>query len=271
MTKIALPVPATPSPKPVGGGSSDVEGAQRRHVPLFISKDLHTTDHTPGRVVVLFGEATQALGVLAHRVIGGQGGVDKGSVVSLVKALLSRGSHGGRDRAEKENGDGGEGSSTTTMGAGAGTGVGVVLANTGERWWWPQGQRPLCHRDSMGVKMKSAVHKVGSFDPAVNLIPGSENVEAHVKSVFESVLGNANNDGKGSVIPSARIQIIAVGEAAAAVETYLDENWGRWKGQVDCLAMLGDGKPCYELKDEGFKQFLREVSLSLPTLLLVVG
>lgn len=219
-----------------------------------MSKDLCEAN----RVVVLFGEGLQQLGVLAHRVISGQGGVDEGSVVSLVKALL-----GSKNKNDSNN----NGEAAATENDTETTKTGVILANTGERWWWPQGQRALAHRDSLGVKMKSCVHKTGSFNPAINLIPGSEDVGAHVRSVFERVLANDDDHDKEQeeeqvsfVAPGARIQIIAVGEAATAVETYLDQNWGRWKGKVDCLAMLGDGKPVYDLDNEGFKKFLREVS-----------
>lgn len=236
-------------------------------MPIFVSEGLGGAD----RVVVLFGEGLQQLGVLAHRVLGGPGGVDKGSVVSLVKALLG-GDHD-TNSSSSSNNDGGEATKKTKKKQDDDankktTKTGVILANTGERWWWPQGQRALTHRDSLGVKMKSCVHKAGSSDAVANLIPGSEDVGAHVRSVFERVLvaPNDNDDDKekkqhgGFVSPGARIQIIAVGEAAAAVETYLDQNWGRWGAKVDCLAMLGDGKPVYELENEGFKKFLREVS-----------
>lgn len=245
-------------------------------MPIFVSKDLGEAD----RVVLLFGEGLQQLGVLAHRVLGGPGGVDKGSVVSLVKALLGGDNHNTNSSSSNNDGgeatektkkkqDGDDGANTKT------TKTGVILANTGERWWWPQGQRALTHRDSLGVKMKSCVHKAGSSDAVANLIPGSEDVGAHVRSVFERVLvaHNDNDDDDdekekkqeekrgGFVAPGARVQIIAVGEAAAAVETYLDQNWGRWGHKVNCLAMLGDGKPVYELENEGFKKFLREVSV----------
>lgn len=224
LVKVPLPSPRSASPQNNPSGNDDSLG---RHVPIFLSKDLHKAD----RVVVLFGEGAQQLGVLAHRVIGGQGGVGEGSVISLVKDILA-------------------------------TGAGVILANTGERWWWPDGQRPLCHRDSLGVKMKSCVHKVGSFDPDVNQIPGSEDVAAHVGSVFERILDITRKDeeNEGLLASSARIQLVAVGEAAPAVEAYLDENWGRWRDKIACLAMLGDGQPVHELKDSGFKTFLREVS-----------
>lgn len=253
LAKVPLPPPAPAATATKrSSSSSDSTGDQpRRQVPIFVSKDLCEAD----RVVVLFGEGLQQLGVLAHRVIGGQGGVDKGSVVSLVKALLGGHNSNNHNKGETEATE----KDTQT------TKTGVILANTGERWWWPQGQRALTYRDSMGVKMKSCVHKTGSFDPAVNSIAGSEDVAVHVRSVFERVLANDVDHDKEEqqvsfVAPGARIQIIAVGEAAAAVETYLDQNWGRWKGRVNCLAMLGDGKPVYDLEDEGFKKFLREVS-----------
>ncbi|KAF2967572.1 hypothetical protein GQX73_g6002 [Xylaria multiplex] len=40
--------------------------------------------------LVIFGETEQDLGVLAHRVLGGPGGINKGSMVSVVKALTQR-------------------------------------------------------------------------------------------------------------------------------------------------------------------------------------
>lgn len=203
-------------------------------------------------MVVIFGEGSQQLGILAHRAMNSQGGVDKGSVVELIKDLLQQSSTS-NDEVKK---GGGEGANKTS-------GTEIVLANPGERWWWPEGQRPLCHRESMGVKMKSCVHKVGSFDAAVNLIPGSESVQAHVESIFERILSGTNQENgnqKSHLASGARIQVVAVGEAAPAVETYLDKNWEHWKDKIDCLAMLGDGKLVYDFKNDGFKTFLREVS-----------
>ncbi len=56
-------------------------------MPIFASPDLAAKK----RVVLVVGESLQDLGVLAYRVIGGPGGVDHGSMVSLVRQLLASG------------------------------------------------------------------------------------------------------------------------------------------------------------------------------------
>lgn len=195
--------------------------ASSPHAPIFVSADLRSAR----RVVVVFGERDQDLGVLAHRVIGGRGGVDEGSMVSIVRAL---------------QGGGGD--------------VGVVLANSGEAWWWPEGGRALSYRQSTGVRMASSVHKGICHRHGVNGIPENGDVDEHVRCVFESVLGNGEFVGEGAVV-----QVLGLSEGASAVEKYLDENWERWEGRVGCLAMVGAGMCVDDLKNEGFKTFLRKV------------
>lgn len=192
------------------------------HVPIFITaNDLSTKS----RVVVLFGESAQDLGVLAHRAIGGQDGINEGSMISIIQRILA-----------------------------SDPDAGIVLANTGENWWWPEGQRGLCHRQSLAVRMKSAVHLGRAFDPATNGIPENDDVEAHVKCVFESVLDNPEFVGR-----EARIDLLAVTDAANEVEKYLDENWERWESRIGCLAMLGGGEHPDDIKNAGFKAFLAAV------------
>lgn len=188
------------------------------HTPIFLSPNLKHKK----RVLVLFGEHAQDLGVLAHRVLGGKGGVNEGSVVSIVQAL-------------RED-------------------VGVVLANTGESWWWPEGKRALSYRQSNGVRMKSAVLKGRYFDPKVNGIPGNADVGEHVRMVFECVL-----DNEALVREDAKIEIMGLSEGAVETEKYLDENWKRWEDRIGCLAILGGGLDEYEIKDEDLKTFLKEV------------
>lgn len=205
-TKLALPL-QTPLTDP--------------HTPIFLSPDLQHKK----RVLVLFGERDQDLGILAHRVLGGKGGVNEGSVLSIVQAL----------HEQNDN-------------------VGIVLANSGESWWWPEGKRALSFRQSNGVRMKSAVHKGRYFDPQVNGIPGHVDVAEHVRMVFESVLDNESFVGK-----QAMLEIIGLSEGAMEAEKYLDENWARWEGRLGCLAILGGGLEEHEIKNEGFKAFLKEV------------
>ncbi|KAJ4422386.1 hypothetical protein N0V82_002941 [Gnomoniopsis sp. IMI 355080] len=196
------------------------------HTPIFLSPNLRRKK----RVLVLFGERDQDLGVLAHRVLGGKGGVNEGSVVSIVEATAAL-----RSSSREEND------------------FGVVLANTGESWWWPEGKRALSYRQSSGVRMKSAVLKGRYTDPKVNGIPGHADVGEHVRLVFESVLDKEEFVGK-----EARLEIIGLSEGAVETEKYLDENWKRWEDRIGCLAILGGGLEEHEIKNVGFKTFLKD-------------
>lgn len=228
LTKLALPL-GTPTTKP--------------HVPIFVSPDLKNKK----RIILIVGESEQELGVLAHRVIGGAGGVDKGSMVDIARAILQGDHSNGQSQEENLT-------ATTTN-----TVPGVVLANTGELWWWPEGGRGLTTRDAHSAPMRSAVHWGrfrDEYDPNnVNTVPRNESPGAHVRCVFEQVLGNAD-----LVAPDAVVQVIGVGDGAAAVERVLDASWARWEGRVGCMAMCGSGLDAESVRNAGFKKFLREVS-----------
>lgn len=239
LTKLALPL-GTPTTEP--------------HVPIFVSPDLKSKK----RIVLIVGESEQELGVIAHRVIGGAGGVDKGSMVHIARALLQNEHVQNKHQAEDGNHAGG----TTGTNDPA---PGIILANTGELWWWPKGRRGLTPRGAQGAPMRSAVHwgrfsddgPQGGASP--NAVPRNGSPAAHVRCVFEQVLENAE-----LVAADAVVQVVGVGDGASAVQRVLDADWKRLGGRVGCLAMCGGGLDAASLRDDGFKKFLREVSLSFP-------
>lgn len=235
LTKLALPL-----------GTSTTEP----HVPIFVSPGLQSKK----RVVLIVGESEQELGVIAHRVIGGAGGVDKGSMVDIARAIL-QGDQGGdqnHDEEKKKHAGGGTGSGA------ADTAPGLVLANTGELWWWPEGGRGLTPRASQGAPMRSAVHWGRFGGGGANAVPRNGTPNAHVRCVFEQVLGG---DDPGLVAADAVVQVVGVGDGAAVVQRVLDGSWARWGGRVGCLAMCGGGLDVDSLRDDGLRAFLREVSL----------
>ncbi|KAK4041973.1 Arb2 domain-containing protein [Parachaetomium inaequale] len=213
-TTIPLPL-GTPPTKP--------------HVPIRTSPNISTAT----RVVLLFGESSQALGVLAHRVIGGKGGgVTCGSVLGLIAAL-----------------------NTQRSSAADPSPPAIVLANAGELWWWPEGGHGLTPVARHGVPMASAVHLGRYHDAKVNEIPGNRTVREHVRGVFEAVVL-----GGGMVREEAKVDVIALGDTADEVEGYLDDDrvWEKVGRRLGCLVTLGSCYSSKEFKCEGFKRFMAE-------------
>lgn len=189
------------------------------------------------RVVVLFGESAQQFGVFAHRVIGGKGGVERGSVLSLVRALK-----GQRSSAAEA------------------APPGLVVANPGELWWWPEGGRGLTPTARHAVPMSSAVQYGRYHDARTNEIPGNKTVAEHVRSVFEAVLTG------GLVATEAKLDVIAVADVADEVEEYLNDEavWGKVGPRMNCLVVLGGFYSSAQFKCEGFARFMKEVCHTLP-------
>ncbi|KAI1500624.1 Arb2 domain-containing protein [Biscogniauxia marginata] len=221
------------------------------HVPIFASADIATKK----RVVLIFGETSQDLGVLAHRVIGGRGGVDAGSLVRCARELLSPPPRSSTPPSSNENDD-----ATTPP-------PGIVLANMGELLWWPAGRRTLGRAAFAGAPMASAAC-LGNVvrDGAHRIVPGNRDPREHVKYIFEQVV-------VALVAPGAGIDIVGLGDGADAVEEYLDwgPTWARWGPRVNCLAIVGGMRAVENVRCEGFRQFLRERARAYVTSLEPAG
>ncbi|KAL1843270.1 hypothetical protein VTJ49DRAFT_2379 [Mycothermus thermophilus] len=197
------------------------------HVPILTSANAATAS----RVVVLFGETCQALGVFANRVIGGRGGVNRGSVLGFIKAMQQQ--HcSATDPAPP----------------------GLVVTNPGELWWWPEGRRGLTQTDRHRIPMASAVH-ARYHAPEVNEIAGNRNVVEHVVSIFESVVL-----GERFVRKDAKVDVIVVGDTAEAVEKYLDDDtvFDRFDDRLNSLVILGGTYSSNDFNTERFKRFIKE-------------
>ncbi|KAI1181147.1 Arb2 domain-containing protein [Nemania sp. FL0916] len=210
LNKIYLPIGTTAPLKP--------------HVPIFMSDAISSKS----RVVVIFGEVHQDLGVLAHRVLGGKGGIDKGSLVSVVKALLQ-----------------------TQCSPADPSAPGIILANVGELLWWPEGNRTLNRYSYAAAPMRSAAHLGNYVDPKVNIIPGHEDPAAHVKYIFENVVPTF-------VKATAGLDIIGLGDGADVVESYLncDAVWERMGSRINCFASVGGQFPSWDVKCDALRDFL---------------
>lgn len=197
------------------------------HLPIFITPDLETRS----RIVVIFGEPTHELGVLAGRVANGPGGIDEGSVIPVVRAVkLQKGS------------------------CSDDTSPGILLANMGRTCWWPEGQRAITVTANNAVPLPSLVHRGVQHVPNIHDIPGNSSAEEHVKYVFNEVLSRRAGN-------KAIVDIIATGESCEIVERYLDGEgaWNIWGNRISTLVLLSPVYDSEGLKNEKFKDFMVKV------------
>jgi len=192
---------------------------------------MHTADlEKQSRVVLILGESLQEFGAIAYRVINGRGGINKGSMVGLVQALKKQ-----------------------TSSATDSASPGIILANTGELWWWPEGKRGLTPSGRHGIPLTSSTTWGVYHNPRVNEIPLNRNPVQHMEYLLEQVVPEL----LGS---HTKLDIIAVGDAAENAYRYLgdERNWARYKDTLSCFAILG-GYPDTSNVCEGFRHFLKDV------------
>lgn len=183
------------------------------------------------RIVVLFGEHLKSLGILAGRVANGPGGVAKGTMVSVVKEL-HRQVASSQDDAPP----------------------GIVIANTGELYWWPEGRRSLTTLDSAATPLPSLVHYGRRYTELENNVPGNESPEKHVAYMFEHVLGPA-------VGKNTKLSLVGIGQSCDLLIRFFErmDNWNRWNSNLDTMLFLGTVYSAEDVANAPLKEFLAKV------------
>jgi hypothetical protein len=198
---------------------------KKKQCPIFFSPSITKT----ARIVIIFGEPNQDLGYVAGRIVNGPGGLTKGSMVSVVQVL-------GKQRASS---DGPEPPC-------------VLLANMGQRFWWPEEERALTIEDASDIPLPSLVHSGRQYNKELNEIPGSETTIAHMTTVFNKVL-DANKN--------AKIDTIAIGQSCEVVLEFFEnnENWAQWGHRLGGMLFMGTVYRADSLVNAELKDFLAKV------------
>ena len=183
--------------------------------------------------MVIFGEPDKAMGILAGRVANGRGGIDKGSMVSVVKELRTQ-----RSTAEDT------------------TPPGIVLVNVGQLHWWPDEKRGLTASASSAIPLPSLVHAGRRYNKKLNKVEQHETPAMHTRYVFNEVL--AKMVGERAVI-----DVVAIGDTCTMVEKFLDsENvWDVWGHRLSSILLMDTICDVNTLTNSSFKDFLAKVRI----------
>ncbi|KAJ5693055.1 hypothetical protein N7462_002478 [Penicillium macrosclerotiorum] len=188
-----LCLPLKDSPGEISIPSSDP------HVPILVSKNLASAS----RIILVFGEPTQDLGIWAYRSVG-QDGINFGSAVNFTKAVLG-------ERTNR-------------------TGTALILANTGQLLWHHATSRAVSQQTWM-----AADRPAGNWGPATmtyrNKISGNKTWSEHIEYVFEHVLFPLLGE-------KSRVDVIGMAEGGQGALEYLQKRWPVWKPYISgiCLA-----------------------------------
>jgi hypothetical protein len=191
------------------------------NVPIFVSSNLKTKK----RVIILFYEHTQDLGVFAHRIIGGKGGINAGSAVNMVKYIQSLPDS-----------------------------PGIILANMGQMSWWRRGRKAVTQTSWQALPQKTAVEFPYRLDAEKNTIPGNRNTAEHVNYIFNYVVQELCDQ-------KVKLDVIGVGDGAVKFAEFLekDENWKKWGGRMEALAVLATFYHAEDNHNNEFADWLQRV------------
>lgn len=198
--------------------------ADEPNLPIFVSANLETKKH----VIILFYEHTQDLGIFAHRIIGGKGGINQGSAVNLVKYIKCQ-------AFSTENVDS----------------PGIILANMGQLRWWRKGQKAVSQTTWFALPQKSAVEPSYRFNEEKNLIPGNRTTAEHVNTIFNEVVENLAH-------PDAKLSVIGVSDGAVQVSLFLNDekNFEKWGKRLDAFASVASYFHAQEITNPKFADFM---------------
>ena len=202
--------------------------SDKPHVPIFASTDASTKS----RVIVIFGDTSQMFGALAMRVSNGRGGIDNGSLVSIVREIKNQ-------RCLPDNEDS----------------PGIIIANPSELWWWPEGKRALDIPRRNRVPMSSAVHLRRLDDDRVSRIPHSETQLRHTEYMFKRVFDHLIRE-------DVKLDIIGIGHGSDSIEDFLnrEKNWVDYAAhRLNALVLLGGYSKFDDEPGQGFKEFFEKV------------
>lgn len=182
-------------------------GLNEAHVPILVSSNIGTVS----KIIVVFGDPIQDMGIWAYRTVGSEG-INAGSAVSLAKAVF---------RHEPGSEEGSHKAKAKAQGP-----VALLLANTGQLIWHCGSGRAVTNSTWLAMPRASSVEPPPVMTRR-NKIPGSANWQEHVESVFQQIL-----TARGRLVKQdAKIGIIGLAGGGSAAIRYLAKDCKHFRGR----------------------------------------
>ncbi|RAL00678.1 uncharacterized protein BO80DRAFT_356447 [Aspergillus ibericus CBS 121593] len=180
------------------------------HVPILVSKNISSAS----RVIVVFGEPLQDLGIWAYRTVGKEG-IDLGSAVAFAQAVLSKKDDADSNATNKDLSD-----------------TALVLANTGQLIWHCRSSRAMTLASWPCMPRESAVDSPPAMSHR-NKIPGNGNWQEHVNCVFDEILA-----ARGRFVRAdAKIGVVGLVDGGLGAIRYLANNWEAWRPYISAICL----------------------------------
>jgi len=186
---------------------SNIKPTKQKHIPILAppTEILKTRK----RVIVIINDESQDLGILAYRQLQRDLGLNGGSVINFVKEVFNRSTDSIEgfdicdDCAAIEDKE---------MGT-----PGIIVLNTGQLLYSHDTGTALSNRSWLAKPKKSICHDVVQVNETWNRIEGHRTPKEHIKTVFDTILYNAD-----FVATDAEIYVIAIQNGAENLLKVLD-------------------------------------------------
>ncbi|EEH17095.1 hypothetical protein PABG_07182 [Paracoccidioides brasiliensis Pb03] len=207
--------------------------ANSQHVPILTSKSFKSQ----ARLIVVFGEPTQELGIWAYRVIGKEG-INIGSAVNFASAVLGNNNCSNGPKTDVNR----------LTNSKPQPGTGLILTNPGQLVWHCANERAI------SLPMWHALPRRSAVEPPMrmtfrNKIPGNETWQNHITYVFEEVLGKL-------AASDVKIDVIGLAEGGLGAVRYLAEHWSAWKPRISSLCLTNPLHDTNHLHPPDFANFM---------------
>lgn len=196
--------------------SNATEENGKPHIKILVSRNIERSK----RVIVFVGEASQPLGTLSGRLIN-EKDICFGSYIDWVTQAQKT------DFRHE---------------------IGIVIANVGELVWCKSEARCMTQNAWYALPRESGVSLPYEMTSA-NVVERNEDAEAHIRCVFQDILGPLVKQGPLS------IDCIGIAQTGNTLVRFLQKDWSDWGANMSSIVTLGSFIFAREFFRPEFHQF----------------